>query len=130
MFEIILHTSLELILKTKSIINEHHINLLKHKQSRKDLFMLKYEFEEILMSTIDKELKINLNEKEHRCTLSITQVNESTTIVTYTGSILIERLNPKPLENKYIEVDFVITHDKDNLNKFDCNTEIVYEYKD
>ncbi len=91
--------------------------------------MLKYEFEDILMSTIDKELKISLNEREHRCILSITQVNESTTTVTYTGSILIERLNPKPLENKYTEVDFVITNDKDYLNKFDCKTEIVYEYE-
>lgn len=96
--------------------------------------MLKYEFEDVLVSAINKDLKINLSEGEHKCILSVREIEESisnekyTTI--YTGSILIERLNPTPLENKYIEINFLITNDKNYPNDTKCTVNVEYEYED
>ncbi len=96
--------------------------------------MLKYEFEDTLVSAINKDLKINLSEGEHKCILSVREVDESISNekynVTYTGSILIERLNPTPLENKYIEIDFVITTDKNSPKDINCTVNVEYEYED
>ncbi|MEE0931132.1 MAG: hypothetical protein UIM53_09030 [Acutalibacteraceae bacterium] len=95
--------------------------------------MLKYEFEDTLVSAINENLEINLNEKEHKCILSVREVDESISNekynVTYTGSILIERLNPTLLENKYIAIDFVITTDKNYPNEIKCKINVEYEYE-
>lgn len=96
--------------------------------------MLKYEFEDTLVSAINENLEINLNEKEHKCILSVREVDESISNekynVTYTGSILIEKLNPTLSENKYIEIDFVITADKNSPKDINCTVNVEYEYED
>ena len=95
--------------------------------------MLKYEFEDTLVSAINEMLEINLNDKEHKCILSVSEIEESISNekynVTYIGSILIERLNSTPLENKYIEINFVITNDKNSPKDINCTVNIEYEYK-